>query len=298
MSEPKVIITKADGSPFRKWRCRENVEGVSLPHVGAGSESEHMVFLVWNNKKTKEFVSMELITDSGAPNFTPDADRLVNGTINITLGGVSYPVSINTTGNGDTITDAIVTSFNLLGAPWVATKVINDPVNNTSQEVFRGKVIQRPIIQFESNNYEDMGEASYSQGTTDLNCAIERTIIGNAGDEDFSNITEVELYCKDKNGGYSSDVVTGKWTYAKINSVETYTNLGADIVGEVVTDRKLLLKGNDASIPVGEISGLINGGNPSINNTNYCRVESYLKLPNVMTRGLREFSLMVYYNFI
>ena len=307
MSEPLVIITTTSGEPRRKWRATETKQvddgaggfvDQTFPHVGAGKESDPITIQIWNNKKTKEVVDLELVMDNGTPHFEP-VDLASVGTIQVTLDGNVYNVAISTTEMNDVVAE-IATVFNSLYGPtgtdsgWIAKAVPG--------EEFKGKVIRRAVVQFTHDAaYGPTGDIAYAKNDTDLNCNIRKAILGNEATDPKANITDVELFVKDRDGGYNSQVITDRWVYARRDSGAAWTNLGATIdpvTGDLLSETKLVLKAVDDSIGEGEIAGGVNDGIATNSEENYCEVELYVQPPAVVTHGLREYTAVVFYNFV
>lgn len=105
-----------------------------------------------------------------------------------------------------------------------------------------------------------------------------------------SNMNNCTITTKDKNGGDTGELVTGKWIEVRVDSMKetSFVPIGG------TTTKTIQAEGN---VGAGNISGGVNDGNPANSISNYAKVTLHANVPTTATAGTTDFLTRVAYQF-
>jgi hypothetical protein len=253
-------------------------ELVTYYNVKAGSESDRLIFYVWNNKKTKEYIDITI--SSGVTQ---------NGTVVIKIDGTDHDVNVTTSTDTDTIANQIKSALEVALPTWTISVLPKIEMD--------GYVVRNSIVSLVSPDYQAYGDIGFDPGTTGIGASITRPIVGNPGDEMNNRITDLTLNVRDSTGNTTGDVVNSRWLYAKDTRTPNFKRLGMNRTDpQNEFEEHLDVSAVNAIVQPGQILGEVNDGSLS-DDTNYAKVEIYLQPDFHIEKGLRPFKLLLTYNF-
>ena len=259
------------------------VQMITRYNVKSGEESDVLNFMVWNNRKCNEVIDLEIKSGS-----------TTSGDIVIKLDGIDYIVTVDENTDTDVIGAAIIDGMRAhvdFNNAWEATLI---PAIE-----FDGVKVANTIVTFVAKDTEPKGDYLFNAGQTGIDGIIKRMLEGNPATEPVSKITDARIYIRDDQGGISSDVVKNKWAWIKNETDATYTNIGVDINKDtgVTTEYDLKLKAVNSAVALGEILGDVNTGSLA-DDKNYDKLSLFMKPPVTgVAQGLRQWKLVITYNF-